>query len=608
MRDSTAMKIKFQCNWIGNLLVFLFAVICILFVVLKNNQSIMSYPLRQTFVGEYSWDRETWYPLDDNADLDALDGDLFLRGHFSNDNPAGGRLYYYRDHIGVTVYLNGELLCIDTISEFGDFGLALKPSVCGSRWDYIFLPGITTTDKIEIRLHNPHSHGNSDVYREFLSTLYNSPDTSFILESYLKPYNLPLQIAGIVLVIAALMLLGAALVSGLLQVPMGGTLWKYGLLSLFMGGFIIVDTVGISFVSELLVFNTYARQLCMMLAVYCMGLCVCDVLTGKRQKTAKMAMLLSALLDSLLIVLSFAGVTVIYDTGFAWKVSQVVLCPLLIGCAAAELHERGRKTRGMLLAGILLLSAVLLDMAGVGRSIYSHGTCTKAVFVLFFLFCTAAAVKSIVTDHQASIRAKELEKELEDSRIATMLSQIQPHFIYNTLSSIEQLCKDQPEVASELVHNFALYLRGNFSELDNTVPITLMKEMEHVQHYVNIEQIRFPDIEIRFELNSEDFLLPALSVQPLVENAIKHGLMGLKHGGTVTVTSYETDKDFCVSVEDNGVGFDTTILQEERRHIGIRNIRGRIEAMCGGTLQVESAPGKGTKAVITIPKERREEL
>ena len=189
-----------------------------------------------------------------------------------------------------------------------------------------------------------------------------------------------------------------------------------------------------------------------------------------------------------------------------------------------------------------------------------------------------------------------------------MLSQIQPHFMYNTLSSIEQLCKDQPEVASELVHNFALYLRGNFSELDNTVPITLMKEMEHVQHYVNIEQIRFPDIEIRFELNSEDFLLPALSVQPLVENAIKHGLMGLKHGGTVTVTSYETDKDFCVSVEDNGVGFDTIILQEERRHIGIRNIRGRIEAMYGGTLQVESAPGKGTKAVITIPKERREEL
>ena len=602
------MKEKWKNNWIVPLLLFLLAAICLLTVVLRSNQSSLSKPLPQTFTGEYSRDGEVWYPLDDNADLNALDGDLFLRGHFSYDIFDGGRLYYYQNHIGVTIYLNGELLLIDTISEYEEEGLALEPSMCGSRWDYIMPPGITTEDVVELRLHNPHSHGNSSAYRDFLNTLYNSPNTSYILESYLKPYSSPLQMAGIVLVIVALMLLGAALASGVLRVPMGDSLWKYGLLTLFMGGFVILDTVGISFVSELVVFNTYARQLCMMLTVYCMGLCVCGTLTGKPRKTAKTAMLLSALLDGILIVLSFTGVTVIYDTGIYWVASQVVLCPLLIACAAVEWHHREKNSRTILLSHMLLLSAVLLDIAGVGRSIYSHGTCTKIVFALLFALYAAGTVKHVVIDHQASIRAKPLEKELEDSRIATMLSQIQPHFIYNTLSSIEQLCKDQPEVASELVHNFALYLRGNFSELDNTVPITLMKEMEHVQHYVNIEQIRFPDIEIRFELNSEDFLLPALSVQPLVENAIKHGLMGLKHGGTVTVTSYETDKDFCVSVEDNGVGFDTTILQEERRHIGIRNIRGRIEAMYGGTLQVESAPGKGTKAVITIPKERREEL
>ena len=82
--------------------------------------------------------------------------------------------------------------------------------------------------------------------------------------------------------------------------------------------------------------------------------------------------------------------------------------------------------------------------------------------------------------------------------------------------------------------------------------------------------------------------------------------MGLESGGTVTVSSYETDMDYRISVVDDGVGFDTTILLDDREHIGIRNIRGRIEAMCGGTLTVESAPGKGTKAVITIPKERSE--
>ena len=598
------MKERWKNNWIVPLLLFLLAAICLLTVVLRSNQSSLSKPLPQTFTGEYSRDGEVWYPLDDNADLNALDGDLFLRGHFSYDIFDGGRLYYYQNHIGVTIYLNGALLLIDTISEYEEEGLALEPSMCGSRWDYIMPPSITTEDVVELRLHNPHSHGNSSAYRDFLNTLYNSPNTSYILESYLKPYSSPLQMAGIVLVIVALMLLGAALASGVLRVPMGGSLWKYGLLTLFMGGFVILDTVGISFVSELVVFNTYARQLCMMLAVYCMGLCVCGTLTGKPRKTAKTAMLLSALLDGILIVLSFTGVTVIYDTGIYWVASQVVLCPLLIVCAAVEWHHREKKSRMILLSLMFLLSAVLLDIAGVGRSIYSHGTCAKTVFTLLFVLYAAGAAKHIVTDYQASIRAKQLEKELEDSRIATMLSQIQPHFIYNTLGTVEQLCKEQPEVASNLVHHFSLYLRGNFSELDNKAPILLSKELEHVRHYVEIEHIRFPDMEVRFELDSDDFLLPALSVQPLVENAIKHGLMGLESSGTVTVSSYETEKDYCVSVVDDGVGFDTSILLDDREHIGIRNIRGRIAAMCGGTLTVESVPGKGTKAVITIPKER----
>jgi len=324
-KGSSAMKAKFQYNWIGNLVVFLLAVICLLTMVLRSNQASLSEPSPQTITGSYSRDGEVWYPLDDNADLDALDGDLFLRGHFSYEISEGRRLYYYQNHIGVTICLNGELLFQDTLSAYAEEGLGLEPSLCGSRWDYIMSPGITTADEVEFRLHNPHSHGNSSAYRDFLNTLYGSPNTSYILESYLKPYSSPLQIAGIVLITVALMMLGAALASGLMRVPMGSSLWKLGLLTFFMGGFVILDTIGISFVSELVVFNTYARQLCMMLAVYCMGLSVCDTLTGIPRKTANAAMLLSALLDGILITLSFIGVTVIYNTGFYWAASQVVL-------------------------------------------------------------------------------------------------------------------------------------------------------------------------------------------------------------------------------------------------------------------------------------------
>ena len=184
-----------------------------------------------------------------------------------------------------------------------------------------------------------------------------------------------------------------------------------------------------------------------------------------------------------------------------------------------------------------------------------------------------------------------------------MMSQIRPHFIYNTLGSIEQLCIIDPPKAGELVHNFAKYLRGNFGELDNPQPILMSQEMEHVHYYISIENVRFPDMTFSFEMNSDDFHIPALTIQPIVENAIKHGLMKLQKGGTIRVSSFETTTDYCVSVEDNGVGFDTSVLLDERKHVGIRNIRGRLKAMVNGELLLESEPGVGTKAVIMIPKE-----
>ena len=105
-----------------------------------------------------------------------------------------------------------------------------------------------------------------------------------------------------------------------------------------------------------------------------------------------------------------------------------------------------------------------------------------------------------------------------------------------------------------------------------------------------------------FEMNSNEFYIPALTIQPIVENAIKHGLMKLSKGGTIKVVSYETEEHYHVLVEDNGVGFDTSVLVDEREHVGIRNIRARLEAMVNGTLEIESVIDKGTKVLITIPK------
>lgn len=202
----------------------------------------------------------------------------------------------------------------------------------------------------------------------------------------------------------------------------------------------------------------------------------------------------------------------------------------------------------------------------------------------------------------------EKEHQLTQMHIAIMISQIQPHFIYNTLGSIHQLCLEQPERAAQLTLEFSQYLRGSLGELTKTRPIPLFKEMEHVRHYVHIEKVRFPDITVQFDLHCTNFQLPALSVQPLVENAIKHGLRGLDSGGTVIISSQETDNNYLVCIRDDGIGFDPAApAQDGRLHVGIQNIRSRLEDMCGGTLVIDSAPGKGTTATIIIPKEPKED-
>ena len=116
--------------------------------------------------------------------------------------------------------------------------------------------------------------------------------------------------------------------------------------------------------------------------------------------------------------------------------------------------------------------------------------------------------KQVIMDHQASLKNKKLKEELENSHIALMLSQIQPHFIYNTLGTIGEFCEEEPKKAAVLVQKFSLYLRGNFTELDNPMPIRVSKELAHVRYYVDIEQIRFPDMKVEYDIQNDNFLCP----------------------------------------------------------------------------------------------------
>lgn len=198
------------------------------------------------------------------------------------------------------------------------------------------------------------------------------------------------------------------------------------------------------------------------------------------------------------------------------------------------------------------------------------------------------------------------KKIIESQQNALMLSQINPHFVYNTLSTIASMCDVSPTQAKNLTIDFSRYLRRNFSTLsyDGTIPFE--EEIRHIECYVKIEKARFRErLNILYSIQCKDFELPPLSVQPLVENAIKHGVTKKAQGGLVKISTYETDRHYVIEVKDDGVGFDTEAVQHDgSSHIGLQNVRSRLQAMCHGELTVKSTPGVGTRVTIELPKKK----
>lgn len=291
--------------------------------------------------------------------------------------------------------------------------------------------------------------------------------------------------------------------------------------------------------------------------------------------------------------------TGLYIRGSWWLLSQIFPLIALVSNGIVILVGDGLSMQDRIIFlthPMLPLIGIIINVLWPGWSFSFTGALLSATVVYMQIYIVRSRQ---VSEQKAALQQK--AAELAETRVDIMLSQIQPHFIYNTLGTISHLCRTQPEKAAELVQDFALYLRGSLGELENRAPIRVSREIEHVKHYTNIEKVRFPDMNVEFDLQANEFFLPALTIQPLVENSIKHGLMGLESGGTVEVSTYETENAYCICVKDDGVGYDTSAPMDEK-HIGIRNIRGRLEMMCDGTLTVESKPGEGTVALITIPK------
>ncbi len=199
----------------------------------------------------------------------------------------------------------------------------------------------------------------------------------------------------------------------------------------------------------------------------------------------------------------------------------------------------------------------------------------------------------------------ELEKaktELAETRLTLMQAQIKPHFINNAMIAVQEVCYTDPERAADLIEHFARYLRNNINATNSSLPVDFKDEVQAVKEYLAIEHAdtgkRF---QFEFDIKCENFKVPALSIEPLVENAVKHGIDRYSVKGRVILASYETENAYHAEIRDNGNGFEVSDETLGKGGIGLKNTEERLRTMCGGKLEIKRIDG-WTVAEIIIPK------
>lgn len=279
----------------------------------------------------------------------------------------------------------------------------------------------------------------------------------------------------------------------------------------------------------------------------------------------------------------------------------ILLCNL-----AAAIRRRRRLSGKILLAFFITLLSMTIAMAS---QLFID---SFPVIGISYVISGLAMYSFILSDQAEKDRIRRLEiarqqqeivrqqREIAHERASVMILQMRPHFIYNTLMSIYSLCRIDPGKARQVTMDFTNYLRRNFNAVasESTIPFSL--ELEHSRAYLAVEQAQFDDmLVVEYDTPFTNFRLPPLTLQPLAENAVKHGMDPCAGPLHVSIRTRRTESGSEITVEDNGRGFDPS--DESRPKPTLTNIQQRLSLMCGGILTVTPRDGGGTEVKLSIP-------
>ena len=224
---------------------------------------------------------------------------------------------------------------------------------------------------------------------------------------------------------------------------------------------------------------------------------------------------------------------------------------------------------------------------------------TVVLVVLGLCISTLAMFAIILYDQIESYMRQ--QREIAHQRASIMVLQMRPLFIYNAMMSIYYLCARDPKKAQQVTLDFTTYLRKNFTAIAGEEAVPFSDELEHTRAYLAVEQVQFEDnLYVDYDTPHKEFRLPPLTLQPIVENAVKHGMDPENAPLHIFIRTRKTDSGSEIIVEDNGSGF-APADDDCEPHTALANIRNRLEMMCGGKITIRSRKGGGTVVTVTVP-------
>ena len=279
--------------------------------------------------------------------------------------------------------------------------------------------------------------------------------------------------------------------------------------------------------------------------------------------------------------------------GPLWALWLVPLVVIMLLNIAGVIRRRKKLSKKYFIA-------LLVYLVPMTAAIILHMFISVELYIIFGMALLAMMMFGLILMDNMEQFARQ-QQEIAHQRTNALMLQIRPHFVYNTLTSIYCMIEDNPAKAKEVTGEFTNYLRNNFTAMSQDKPIPFTKELEHTKAYLAVEQARFEgQIFFEFDTPVVNFRLPALTLQPIVENAVKHGRDPELDPLYISVITNETENGVEISVIDSGPGFGE--IDNDEPHIALNNIRERLEMMCNGTLTIAPREVGGTAVTVFIPQ------